>query len=117
MKRGPQRQGEDRVTLRKTPIVMHTYEKTDDSPAFSGYEINLLSVWTPHDWTQFYKSCYLGDCSLDGWNYTLYSEQENLKHWTIIELGQGQGLSIIYLCKLASMSPPILRLLTILFGH
>jgi hypothetical protein len=77
VKRGPQRQGEDRVTLRKTPIVMHTYEKTDDSPAFSGYEINLLSVWTPHDWTQFYKSCYLGDCSLDGWNYTLFRARES----------------------------------------
>jgi hypothetical protein len=74
VKRGPQRQGEDRVTLRKTPIVIHT--KTD-SPAFSGHEINLLSVWTPHDWTQVYKSCYLGDCSLDGWNYTSFGAGES----------------------------------------
>jgi hypothetical protein len=39
----------------------------------------------------------------------LDSEQENLKHWTIIELGQ--SLSIIYQCKLASMCPPVSRFL------
>jgi hypothetical protein len=45
----------------------------------------------------------------------LCSEQENLKHWTIIELGQ--GLSIIYLCKLASMCPRFLGFLTLPFDH
>jgi hypothetical protein len=26
---------------------------------------------------RFYKSCYLGDCSLDGWNYTLFRARES----------------------------------------